>query len=82
MHWFILFHLKYCHNSTQALSKLLLRVEQMNTVPRHAKKDKKEELTGKQKFSELFSTFQEFKRPDLGLQKNVISRFRHEKKHF
>jgi hypothetical protein len=46
----------------------------MNTVPRHAKKDKKEELTGKQKFRELFST-QEFKRPDLGLQKNVISRF-------
>jgi hypothetical protein len=54
----------------------------MNTVPRHAKKDKKEELTGKQKFRELFSTFQEFKRPDLGLHKNVISRFRNEKKHF
>ena len=54
----------------------------MNTVPRHAQKDKKEEPTGKQKFRELFSTFKEFKRPDLGLQKNVISRFRNEKKHF
>jgi hypothetical protein len=34
----------------------------MNTVPRHAKKDKKEELTGKQKFCELFSIFQEFQK--------------------